>query len=244
MHRPARTQRLTPEVAGLVPPYDGPTLTIGTDRERASEDDHAAVLAGILAARPADGAVWLFAYGSLIWLPEFAHDADSIALVHGWHRAFCMGWMRSFRGRPARPGLMLALDRGGACRGVAFRLPAGQVEDSLLSLIRRELPFKASGMVPRWMPARTAHGIRSMLAFPVLRGSETHMTGQSEDQIVEMLATSAGPGRTMAEYLYSTISHLEQRGIHDRYLWKLQALVAERIGSLWPDSASSGNGRT
>jgi glutathione-specific gamma-glutamylcyclotransferase len=232
--RHARPMRLTPELAARVPPYDGPPLEMGEGLAKADENDHADTFARLMATRPADGEVWLFAYGSLIWNPNFVHDAQSVATVHGWHRAFCLGWMQSFRGSPERPGLMMALDRGGSTTGVAFRLPAGKVQDNLMPVIRRELPLKESGMDPCWLSARTPDGSRRMIGFPMARNSKAHVRGLSEDEIVAMLATSAGPQGTMAEYLQSTVSHLEQRGIRDGYLWRLQDRVAARIDAQIP----------
>ncbi len=229
-HEPShRPMRLTAALAARVQPYDGPPLDMGSGRPLASEDDHAAVYARLMSTRPADGQVWLFAYGSLIWKPNFAHDAECLAQVHGWHRAFCLGWMRAFRGSPDRPGLMMALDRGGSCRGVGFRLPAGQVEENLMPIIRRELVFKTPGMKACWLRGRTAEGPRDMIAFPVNRRADDYVTSLTEDRIVAALATSAGPAGSMADYLHSTVSHLEQRGIRDAYLWRMQELVADRI---------------
>ena len=45
-------------------------------------------------------------------------------------------------------------------------------------------------------------------------------------QVANALATAAGERGYMAGYLYSTVKHLEERGIHDRHLWRLQELVA------------------
>ena len=68
--------------------------------------------------------LWLFAYGSLIWKPEIEHVEERIATVRGWHRSFCLKLTR-WRGTQEQPGLMMGLDRGGACKGLAFRLPDG-----------------------------------------------------------------------------------------------------------------------
>lgn len=229
-----RNLTLTAALVARVPPYDGPPLPMGAGRERASEDDHASIFARLMATAPADGQVWIFAYGSLIWNPNFAHDAERVAHVHGWHRAFCLGWMQAFRGCPDRPGLMMALDRGGSCRGVAFRLPAGNLEANLMPILRREVLFKANGMEARWLRGTTAEGPRDMIGFPVNRSAQDYVSGLTEDRIVAALATSAGPQGTMAEYLGSTVAHLEDRGIHDRYLWRMQAMVADRIAALYP----------
>lgn len=223
-----REMRLTPDIVAQVPPYHGPPLE-EPGLELATEDDHVAAFDKVMADRPADGEVWLFAYGSLIWKPNFAHDAECVATVYGWHRAFCLGWMRAFRGSPERPGLMMALDRGGSCTGVAFRLPKWREAENLMPVIRRELPFRPNGLQARWLRGRTSQGPRAMLGFPLIRHPAWHVTGLTEDQIVATLATSAGPAGTMAEYLQSTVSHLEERGIRDAHLWRLQERVARQI---------------
>jgi cation transport protein ChaC len=152
------------------------------------------------------GALWVFAYGSLLWNP--ACDVAEVrgAVVQGWHRSFCFRAGR-LRASPDRPGLMLALDRGGQCRGMVFRLADEQVEESLEKHFRRELVTKPAVYVPRWLTARTSEG-------PV---------------VARMLATAAGPRGSCAEYLHNTVAHLEELGIRDRNLWHLQKLVAERI---------------
>ena len=66
--------------------------------------------------------VWLFGYGSLMWNPAFHFAEQRIALLRGWQRRFCL-WLRIGRGSPEHPGLMLALDRGDTCRGMALRPP-------------------------------------------------------------------------------------------------------------------------
>ena len=80
------------------------------------------------------------------------------------------------------------------------------------------------------------------IAFPVSRKSPAYLPGLSEDTVVGALATAAGERGSMAEYLYSTVRHLEDRGIHDRYLWRLQELVASRIETVPPAPPAAGPG--
>ncbi len=228
---PPRQMRLTPELVARVPPHDGTTGLVSTRSDRPTDADYKAAAATLLQDRPASGAVWVFAYGSLIWNPEFAFVEERLGLVRGWHRSFCLGWVRIYRGTPDRPGIMLAMDRGGSCRGVAFRLPPDAIEASLIPLLRREMPIKRDPpQVPaRWLTVRTAEGPVRAIAFPISRSNPAYLPGLTEEQIVQALATAAGERGSMAEYLHSTVTHLEQRGIHDRYLWRLQELVADRI---------------
>ncbi len=96
-----------------------PGLAVRSDGELEASLDET------LAARPTDAPVWLFGYGSLMWNPAFSFAERRIGTLRGWHRRFCL-WLRLGRGTPERPGLMLALDRGGTTRGIAFRLAQGE----------------------------------------------------------------------------------------------------------------------
>ncbi len=225
-----RHLHLTPEIVARVPPHDGVTGRLADRDDRSTDDDIAALARNLLADRPADGQIWIFAYGSLIWAPEFDFVDERLGTVHGWHRAFCLGWVRLYRGTPERPGIMLGLDRGGSCKGVLFRLAPDAVEANLHKILKREFPIKPTGsLFVRWMNAATPQGPLRAIGFPVSRKSDFYLPDLTMDQVVQALATAAGELGSMAEYLHSTITHLADRGIHDRYLWRLQSLVADRI---------------
>ena len=87
-------------------------------------------LTATLAAKPKGAGWWVFGYGSLLWNPLFPIAEARPATVHGLHRRFCLRSLAS-RGTRERPGLVLGLERGGACRGVAFRLPSALALDEL-----------------------------------------------------------------------------------------------------------------
>ena len=84
------------------------------------------------------GDVWFFAYGSLMWDPGFAFAEQRPALLRGYHRRFCVD-STVYRGTPERPGLVLGLDAGGACRGLAYRIARCRREAASRYLDRREL---------------------------------------------------------------------------------------------------------
>lgn len=192
-------------------------------------EQYRAVADRLLAEAPDPEQVWIFAYGSLIWKPACAVVELKTGLLRGFHRAFCLGWNTRFRGSEETPGLMLALDNGGACKGVAYRLPPSAVRDNLLLLLEREMMFSPTPFPPRWVTVMTDTGPLRAITFVIDRRSGRYVTGLSNRQIAQVLAAAVGHRGSMAEYLFATVSHLEQLGIHDRHLWDLQEMVAEQI---------------
>ncbi len=170
----------------------------------------------------------VFAYGSLIWKPEFEFSNHLLATLPGWHRSFCMQIER-WRGTRALPGLMMALDRGGSCRGVVYELPKGNELGQMEKLIRREMTNKPPTNVPRWLTVTHDGGKLRALAFTSSRSSSSYMGRQSPEDIAKVLASAAGHWGSCAEYLFNTVIHLEELGIRDRGLWHLQQLVAAEI---------------
>jgi cation transport protein ChaC len=223
--------RLTPELVSQVPAFAGEPVPGPTRIVYPTEAEYHETVREILAGAPSTGDIWLFGYGSLIWNPACTFVEESIASAAGWHRSFCLGWTTVYRASIARPGLMLALDRGGECKGVVYRLPADAVEENLGKLVRREVFGRPSPVVPQWLNVRTGAGPLRAVAFVIDRKSGLYVSGLAIGDVADALATAAGERGSMADYLYSTVKHLEERGIHDRHLWHLQELVAERIES-------------
>jgi glutathione-specific gamma-glutamylcyclotransferase len=226
--------RLTAEhVARLVRdiPDPGPQLLEGF--RPATDADYDETVAKMRAAAP-EGPFWIFAYGSLIWRPETAFREHRVALARGWHRRFCLGWDYRFRGSREAPGIMLALDRGGQCKGVVYRLPEETLEKELHKLIRREMSMVPSAFPFRFIDTSTAEGPVRALTFAMNRKSGRYVAGLSNDELADVLATAHGFRGSMAEYLFATVSKLEEMGIHDRTLWALQHMVAERIEARHP----------
>ncbi|MBE7202001.1 MAG: gamma-glutamylcyclotransferase [Parafilimonas terrae] len=170
-------------------------------------------------------ALWVFAYGSLMWRPEFPVAERRLGTVRGFHRRFCL-LQRRFRGTPEAPGFVLALDRGGLCRGVAFRLPDAEIREALMPLWRREM--RGRGYVARWLPVETQEGSVSALTFLANRASDRYAR-LPDAEVAGMIAAACGHTGPSAEYLYRTVEACEALGIRDRHLWSLQALVAARL---------------
>ena len=194
----------------------GPDVRFMSDAERA---DH---IAAILARAPRAGRVWVFAFGSLIWNPAFHFVERRTARIHGFHRQFCL-WARAGRGSPERPGLMLSLQPGGSCIGVAYRLARRAVATELDVLWRREMSTLAYR--PVWTVARTLKGPEPAIAFSANREHERYVPGLEDAAVARYLATGAGPMGRCCDYLFDTVAHLRRLGIRDRRLEALEAKV-------------------
>ncbi len=194
------------------------------DPSRALNDEQlAASLRRTLDERPAGAGWWVFAYGSLLWNPLFPVAEMRVATVRGWHRRFCL-WSLASRGTPEMPGLVLGLEAGGACRGVALRLPAPLALDELHLLWRREMVV--GSYRPIW--ARLDAGGRPLtaLAFVVRRDHPQYAGKQPLAREVEVLARASGAFGSSLDYLERTRVALVAHGIVDRYLERLSAGVA------------------
>lgn len=171
-----------------------------------------------MAAVPAGQDIWVFGYGSLIWRPEFNFAERRHALLYGYHRSLCL-WSRVNRGTPERPGLVFALDSGGSCRGVVFRLPAEETPDIMEALWRREMPSGA--YIPRWLNCRTQEGDITALAFTMDRSTSAYVRGLPHDQLVHIVSTAHGTYGPCIDYVLETADALKQHGIVDKQLFAL-----------------------
>jgi cation transport protein ChaC len=206
-----------------------PDQGIAPGAQLQSDADYAEWVERIIASHPDRSApTRLFAYGSLIWKPEIPHTGEAVGVARGWHRSFCYRMTR-FRGTVDQPGLMMALERGGQCKGVVYELPREDLEVQLAQLFRREFTFKPANTVPRWIVARTSEGEVPALAFVINRLSPNYAGRLSPQEVAEVLSQACGHWGTGAEYLLNTVTQLEQKGIRDSNLWRLQKLVAQCI---------------
>ncbi|WP_119392827.1 gamma-glutamylcyclotransferase [Taklimakanibacter lacteus] len=194
-----------------------------------NDADYEEWVARMIGIHPAPGSpTRLFAYGSLIWKPETRYVGEQLGTARGWHRSFCFRMTR-FRATPEQPGLMMALDRGGQCRGVLYEMPQHDLAGQLMKLFRREFTYKPANTMPRWITVETGAGTVPALAFVMNRASAFYAGQLPLETVADILAQCCGHVGSGAEYLLNTVTQLEARGIPDRNLWRLQALVAERI---------------
>lgn len=174
---------------------------------------------------------WVFAYGSLIWKPDFDAEEHLRASAWGWHRSFCLK-MHRWRGSPEQLGLMMALERGGRCEGVIYRVRAGDRLAQIRRMLHREIGYLENVAMVRWINVRTERGPLRVLVFWAGPKGERILGGLPLCDVAHILARACGPVGSCAEYLFNTVSHLQEFGIHDRNLWKLQEMVAREIHAL------------
>ena len=162
--------------------------------------------------------IWIFAYGSLIWNPVFHFVERRVGTIYGWHRRFCL-WTPLGRGAPDNPGLVLGLDRGGGCRGVAYRIAAANVQSELSLIWRREMVV--GSYVPRWV--KLVEGKRRLpaIAFTINPLHPLYAGRISPETTVKSLATAHGQLGSAADYLLQTVDGLSAVGIQDRPLMAL-----------------------
>ena len=190
-----------------------------------SEEELAASRAATIVDVDLSGGAWLFGYGSLIWNPAFHFTDRLIGTVYGYHRRFCL-WTHLGRGCPERPGLVLGLERGGSCRGVAFHIAPDAVEEELAIVWRREM--LSGAYMPRRVSVRTALGDIPAITFVINHAHERYARFLPDERIAEVIAAARGFLGPCADYLINTVDHLAQLGIHDRPLEKLRQQVLAR----------------
>ena len=175
-----------------------------------------------LASAPDKDNIWVFAYGSLIWNPAINIVEQRIGTVYGYHRSFCLHTVVS-RGTKRAPGLMLGLERGGACRSPAYRIDGDSHQSELTLLFRREMMTNVYR--PRWTWMHCQDKKIPVLAFVMNPGHSLYVGGLPEAEVVRIIATARGSLGPCADYLYKTVESLQAINIRDRRLEHLTRRV-------------------
>lgn len=177
-----------------------------------SPEELEASLDAALRGRPAGADLHVFGYGSLMWNPAIHFVESMRAGVQGWHRRFCLRLFMA-RGSLQTPGLMLALDQGGRCDGVVFRIAGDRVRDELAVLWQREM--LSGSYHARWIDATTPAGPVPALTFVANRAHPRYAGELSDAETAHFIATGCGSLGTCAEYFENTVASLHDLGIED-----------------------------
>ncbi|MCA0871317.1 gamma-glutamylcyclotransferase [Seohaeicola saemankumensis] len=224
---PPHVFRHTPALRGRITPPDASEMRFGQDRYdeldeqartegwppgwRMEHDDREANRQAVLAGRM-DRDLWVFAYGSLIWDPAVHVVEYRYGTLTGYSRRFCM-LLEGGRASHDRPGLMAALDQGGHCDGVVFRIAAPLVDRETEFMWRREM--FSGAYRPTFLQTATPQGPVEALAFLMDRGNRRYAPHLSEDEAARMIARAEGGLGPNFDYLDSLVRHLDELGLED-----------------------------
>ena len=157
-----------------------------------------------------------------MWRPGFDFAEARPALLRGYHRAFCIKTTH-YRGTPEKPGLVLGLDRGGACRGRAFRIAGDKAAAVARYLHERELINAV--YEPRWLTVETPRGNVRAVAYVADHDHREYAGKVAERRVVQLIRRSHGVSGSNRDYLAQTVRHLDELGIADGPLHRLLRLV-------------------
>ena len=171
--------------------------------------------------------MWVFGYGSLMWRPGFDYEDAVPAVLHGAHRSLCIySWVH--RGTPEQPGLVLGLDRGGACRGMAFRIAPGKWDAVIAYLRAREqatMVYRETARRVR-LADRTGDVVRAV-TYVVDRDHEQYAGVLPVDRQAAIVRDAVGQSGANPEYVLNTLTHLRELEIHDAHLEALCARLTD-----------------
>jgi cation transport protein ChaC len=169
--------------------------------------------------------LWVFAYGSLMWRPGFDFLERRTARLVGAHRSLCV-YSFVHRGTPEKPGLVLGLDRGGNCRGIAYRVPAGKRKATIKYLRGREQVTMVYREVfrPVWLDDDPQSAVRA-LCYVIDRGHEQYAGRLTLEQRMHLVRQGHGRSGNNRDYVLATVKEIEAQGYRDRELH----LLAERL---------------
>jgi cation transport protein ChaC len=171
------------------------------------------------------GDLWVFGYGSLMWRPGFPFIEQVPARLIGEHRALCV-YSFVHRGTPEKPGLVLGLDRGGACRGVAFRVAEKHRADTVGYLRAREQVTSVYREVMRsvWLENEPRQRV-SALVYVVDRGHVQYAGRLSLAEQLRHVQQGHGQSGANRDYVIATVKAIEAEGFRDTPLHQLALML-------------------
>lgn len=189
------------------------------------DDERTRLVQETIANAPDKSEFRVFAYGSLIWNPAIEIESTYRCSISGFHRSFCF-WTVLGRGSEELPGLMMGLESGGTCDGIAYSIAPDKLETELDLLFRREMMSYV--YKPTWVKARYENnpGVGAdVLAFVVDPKNDRYCCDLDEETLVRSLALAEGPIGKNCDYLFQLVEHLEALGYKDEEMTTLAEKV-------------------
>ena len=187
-----------------------------------TEEERRESLLSMFSDRKINQDVWIFGYGSLIWNPAIHFERKDIMTIYGFHRKFCLKTYLG-RGNKEAPGLVLGLDHGGSCRGIAFKIPAKIAAHELEIIWRREM--LSGSYIPRCLNGKINGISVKALGFVVNKQEDRYVGDLTDVETATLISKANGFLGTCADYLINTSEHLEDLGIPDKKLSHLVKLL-------------------
>jgi cation transport protein ChaC len=172
---------------------------------------------------PSKDDLWVFGYGSLMWQPGFAFLQRSEALLLGAHRSLCV-YSFHHRGTPERPGLVLGLDLGGACRGIAYRVAAAERARTIAYLRAREqvtMVYRECSR-PIWLKGDAERRV-SALCYMVDRSHPQYAGRLTIEQQMHHVRQGHGHSGANRDYVIASVAAMETLGLRETGLHRLAA---------------------
>ena len=172
-----------------------------------------------------NGELWVFGYGSLMWRPGFAYRERHLAALHGYHRSLCI-YSHVHRGTPETPGLVLGLDRGGRCRGVAFGVDPADRDETLAYLRAREQVtgvYLERHVTIRLDDGRTVPGV----TYVADRRHAQYAGRLPLEDLVALVNQGIGVSGANPDYVRATHGQLIEMGVSDPILARIAARLAQ-----------------
>lgn len=167
--------------------------------------------------------LWVFGYGSLMWRPGFTYEEAVPARIIGARRRLCV-YSVVHRGTRRRPGLVLGLEPGGACDGMAFRVAPERARTVRAYLRAREqvtLVYRETAGIVE-LKTEGAPRVRA-LCFMVDTAHRQYAGDLPLERQAHLVRRSHGRGGPNIDYVANTVRHLREAGIHDAPLERLVA---------------------
>ncbi len=172
--------------------------------------------------------LWVFGYGSLMWRPGFPFEERHLASLKGFHRALCV-YSHFHRGTAEKPGLVMGLDRGGSCKGLAYRVTSAHAAQTIAYLREREQV--TSVYLERVLPVTLGDGRRKLaLAYVVDRAHGQYAGSLDRDQLLSFVMQGRGVSGANPDYVLATHHQLHDLGVNDPVLtWLAKRLKSQPV---------------
>jgi glutathione-specific gamma-glutamylcyclotransferase len=167
---------------------------------------------------------WVFAYGSLMWRPDFPHAHSARATLQGYHRSLCH-YSDHYRGTAEKLGLVFGLDEGGSCEGLAYHVSAADWPQAYAILHAREMINHT--YLEMFQPV-IVDGVAqpvSALCYVMNRDNDHYAGVLPLDGIIRHIRQGVGVMGRCDDYVRSTHAKLRELGIEDAALNRIVAAL-------------------